>query len=330
MADAIPSTDAGAFDDGAATFATFALVVYADQAGYLATFSGIRQGARLSDTKTQYFPYPHSVANAWRWLKRHADDGREVYVCAHLLTDKRRVKANAAPIASTWCDAEAAPLPEHLPVPTMRVASSPGREHWYWALTTPVSPEIGESFNHRIAHTAIGTDAGGWDLTQLLRVPGMPNRKYADSPLTRIADLDPSRTYDPERLDRLLPPLSIQARPHQPEAITTIDAESGEPPVRLPAYLLPVWRGERPVTKLDGSGEIDRSASLWAIARALWKHNASRRTLAAALAERDLALGWDCYGSRPMEYERMAAKIAQEVGRSTDGDTLRVLVRVGR
>jgi hypothetical protein len=32
----------------------------------------------------------------------------------------------------------------------------------------------------------MGADRGGWDLTQVLRIPGTPNLKYADKPLVRL------------------------------------------------------------------------------------------------------------------------------------------------
>jgi hypothetical protein len=52
---------------------------------------------------------------------------------------------------------------------------------------------------------------------------------------------------------------------------------------------LEVWRGEKP--KAKDTGEIDRSASLMKIGRTIYDAGATRRTVAEALKERDLALG---------------------------------------
>lgn len=56
------------------------------------------------------------------------------------------------------------------------VESSPGHFHAYYRLTEAIPPERAEALNKRLAHM-IGADASGWDLSQLLRVPGTMNHK---------------------------------------------------------------------------------------------------------------------------------------------------------
>jgi hypothetical protein len=67
------------------------------------------------------------------------------------------------------------------------------------------------------------------DLTQLLRVPGTLNRKYEESPVVRIQDLEESRTYSAGDLDRTLPPLPEPA----PTNGHTHHIDPGDPPVEL-------------------------------------------------------------------------------------------------
>lgn len=69
-----------------------------------------------------------------------------------------------------------------------------------------------------------------------------------------------------------------------------------EPPVVLDADDLAVWRGAAPKRKPDGT--IDTSATLLKIGRALYDNNATRRTIVAALAERDITLGYRKYTDR--------------------------------
>ncbi len=58
--------------------------------------------------------------------------------------------------------------------------------------------------NRRLA-LVMGGDQSGWDLTQLLRPPGTHNHKYEDTPLIVLREMR-DEAYDPEDLDRLLPP----------------------------------------------------------------------------------------------------------------------------
>jgi hypothetical protein len=90
-------------------------------------------------------------------------------------------------------------------------------------------------------------------------------------------------------------------------------AAEDEPPVELAEQDLEVWRGEKP--KAKENGEVDRSASLMKIGRAIYDAGATRRTVAEALKERDLTLGWKCYTSRPdadKQYQNIANVLASE------------------
>jgi hypothetical protein len=108
-----------------------------------------------------------------------------------------------------------------MPTPTAVVESSPGREQFYWGLSCPVAPELGERLNQRLA-LVMGADRSGWDLTQLLRPPGTHNHKYADAPLVRVLELRDER-QSPDELDRLLLPLPKEepkrAGNHRPEKV---------------------------------------------------------------------------------------------------------------
>src|SRR5262249_42894212 len=92
-----------------------------------------------------------------------------------------------------------------------------------------------------------------------------------------------------------------------------------EPPVRLGDQALAAWRGEIVVSKehevvrrTDGI-DVDRSDTLFLIGKDLAHAGASRRTIVAALAERDEALDFKKYTDRPgggqAEYARIADKV---------------------
>src|SRR5215208_1838273 len=259
--------------------------------------------------RTQFFNYPAAADKAAEWALEKAQNGREVYFCAHLLTDPRRIKENATAVHTLWGDLDNAEVPEGEITPTAVVQSSPNRFHCYWRLTDSIPPQAAELLNKRLA-LEIGADPSGFDLTQLLRVPGTANYKHEGSPVVGVQRLDQSRTYSAGDLDRILPPLP---GPASKNGHTHVDEDAGDPPVELAPEALKVWRGEKP--KAKDTGEIDRSASLMKIGRVLYDAGASPRVVAEALKERDLTLSYQKYTNRrdaDEQYQVIADKLASE------------------
>jgi P4 family phage/plasmid primase-like protien len=278
--------------------------IYADERGILAI--SFKKSDSSPGFQTEYFEYPNQAQDAAKRVITLSESGHDVWHCAHLLAGRRRVKENATAVAALYVDGDGAQVPDHLPRPTAVVRSSPGREQLYWRLSIPVPPEVGENLNRRLAY-AMGADKSGWDLTQLLRPPGSRNYKYREAPVVEVTDLD-EVVHDAGDLDRLLPLLPEAAKNGHLN-----DAATDEPPVALGPEALKVWRGERFKTKDDGT--VDRSTSLVKIGRVLYDAGASGTVVAAALKERDLALGWECYTHRrdaDKQYQNIVNVLARE------------------
>jgi hypothetical protein len=155
--------------------------VYGEPRGLLGLFSGRRVGGRLGAPREIYFLWPSGSHVAAVWLADEVTRVRDVYQCAHLLTRPRRLKPFAAPLGALYVDLDHATLSHPMvPEPSLVVESSPGRLQCYWQVQEPIDPVVGEDLNRRLAY-ALDADRSGWDLTQLLRVPETPNRKYADA-----------------------------------------------------------------------------------------------------------------------------------------------------
>src|SRR5205823_123867 len=144
------------------------------------------------------------------------------------------------------------------------VASSPGRLQAYWGLTQPLPPAHAEQLNRRLSR-AIGADSSGWDLTQLLRIPGTRNWKYPDAPVVSVLARTGQR-YDPAVLAGLLPAAPARAAPTAP-APASEHGETTAPPSALSRPARAVWNGDD--VKLTPAGRVDRSASLLRLARVL-------------------------------------------------------------
>jgi len=278
--------------------------IYGDERGILAL--GYAEPAADAAFHHQYFDYPVRAEQAAERARELSEGGFNVWHCAHLLTAKQRVKENAAVITALYVDGDGVQVPPNLPQPTAVVKSSPGREQFYWRLSMPIPPEIGEGLNRRLAY-ALGADKSGWDLTQLLRPPGTKNRKYPDAPAVEVQELE-KNAHDAGDLDRLLPQLSRVSRNGH-----THDDFLAMPPVELGPEALKVWRGEKP--KAKDTGEVDRSASLMKIGRVLYDAGASPRVVAEALKERDLTLSYQKYTNRrdaDEQYQAIADKLVSK------------------
>jgi len=285
--------------------------IFGGERGLLQVFTAIRDehGNLPRETiKANTFNYPKSAHAAAAWALKKSEEGREVYFCAHLLTEARRVKENAAGIIALWGDLDGAPVPNGELKPTAVVESSPGRYHAYWRLESDIPPQMAEELNRRLARE-IGADPSGFDLTQLLRVPDTLNHKHKGTPEVRLRGVADTRSYSARALDELLP----EAEPGEPE--TEYEGrDNDEPPVTLSPEALRVWRGEAP--KLKENGEVNHSSTLMKIARVLYDAGANRQVVVEGIAERDQALGYEKYsGNRDgghKEYERIFSKLSVE------------------
>ena len=271
--------------------------IYGDGPGFLALFSGMRPApdAELATPHQAYFSWPAETAAALAWLERQAAADRELYHCAHLVRRWRRRKEDAAPLQSLYVDLDQETEQSGLLVPSIVVESSPGHTQRYYRLTQPVAPERGADLNRRLAY-AVGGDRGGWDLTQLLRIPGSINHKYGSRPVVRLV-AETSARYDPRELEAFLPKLpALAPRRTGTTRAETLPAVGSEPPIPLSRAARAIWDGED--VRYTPDGRVDRSVSLVRIARILVQAGLAPEHIAAVLAERDTSLGWEKYTQR--------------------------------
>ena len=291
---------------------------------YVCLFSGLRSPKRdwepgevnkerLKAIHEEYFQWPEEMEQAEKWLQKESQKGREVYHCAHLLTERKRKKENAAYVKTLFADGDGAVVSDSLPAPTLTVESSPNRDQYYWRLKSAISPEKAEELNQRLAY-AMGADKSGWDLTQLLRPPGTSNHKYEGKPSVETKEIL-DKAYDPNELDKILPTLPREQKARKKESKYLQDdsqsstSEIKEPPIVLDEYGMEVWVGSQ--IKLAEDGSVDRSASLLKFGGVLYDAGATRKPIIDALRERDESLGWCKYLKRKTddEYHRIVDKL---------------------
>lgn len=124
--------------------------------------------------------------------------GYNQYFCPHLLSKPIRKKEYVEITPNSWADLDSC-NPNNLLIPASVVLeSSPGRYQAFWLFDKPVDKADAEDLSRRIAyfHKEQGADTSGWDLTQLLRIPGTGNYKYTTAltvPTVRIVQAQ--KTY---------------------------------------------------------------------------------------------------------------------------------------
>ncbi len=150
--------------------------------------------------------------------------------------------------------------------PSVAISTSPGHYHAYWFLTEPADPLVWEQYAKGWSQE-IGADPAGWDITQVLRVPGTINHKYGSE--VQIVSFRPERTYPLSAFPRatIAPVLERKKRPTPEPSIRYTLLEDGMAHETLPLaarYWLTVSR-----TELEALGKIDRSAIMWGVEKAL-------------------------------------------------------------
>lgn len=117
--------------------------------------------------------YPISELHA---IVLSAPDEADVYFCPLTFYQKKRRKEYVLKSRWLYADLDEAPL-DKLPLkPTHLWRTSNGRHQALWGLADYVEPQDLEKWN-RLMTNKSKADKSGWDLTQLLRIPGTHNYK---------------------------------------------------------------------------------------------------------------------------------------------------------
>jgi len=127
-----------------------------------------------------FFKYPQELAEAEVHLREKEADGWDTYWCLQVFSEPRRVKEKVLPTTNLlWADLDPVD-PESLTAiyPSIAWKSSDDRYQAIWLLDKPHEVYAAEQLNKKLTYK-IGADKGGWDITQVLRVPGSTNYKYA-------------------------------------------------------------------------------------------------------------------------------------------------------
>lgn len=284
-------------------------------------FMSVKSSSGFRDVPMRYGPDVGAAVQ--RLLERHDREGNHVYFCPTPFRPdaKQRRKGEVARVGVLWADVDAAPVPRS-PRPSVVVESSPGRTQAFWYLRRPIRDlDAAEALNRDITY-AIDADHGGWDLTQVLRVPGTRNWKYPSGPRVRVLS-DSGRSVDPADLRSSVPRSEAAERgPTAQHAGAT--AQPGREALirarrRLPAATRALLRRKPEVGKRSevlwrlecdmAEAGLDRDEIVALVRESPWnKFRGRRDELKRLTAEVDKAL----HGLRPVRKERAASEDEEE------------------
>lgn len=136
----------------------------------------------------EFFHYPSEVPRMLHNIDQNYKTGN-AYYCPQLLATKERrpgtksarIKENVSTCTVAWADLDSCSPDLMLVEPSIIVLTSADRYQALWVFDHPVDPADAEQISKNIAyhHVPDGADSGGWDLTQMLRIPYTFNMKRA-------------------------------------------------------------------------------------------------------------------------------------------------------
>jgi len=133
-----------------------------------------------------------------RRIDRCLFDREDLYYSVAMFRERGRNYEDVLPHNWLWADLDEVHPSEATGMgfmPTIAVQSSPGRYQALWQLTKLWGPKTIEKLNRALTYT-LGADRGGWDLTQVLRLPGTRNFKYSGGPPVRMMWYEDDLVYD--------------------------------------------------------------------------------------------------------------------------------------
>lgn len=132
------------------------------------------------------------------FIDRNMD--KDLYWCLHGFSKPRRLKKYAELPKLLYADLdEVDPRKLGTLTPSIAWESSPGRYACLWVLNDFGSEDV----NRRLTYH-LKADPGGWDLTQVLRLPGTTNFKYVSTPKVKLLWQD-GNSYNLKDIEKQLP-----------------------------------------------------------------------------------------------------------------------------
>ncbi|UOL48414.1 DNA recombinase [Pseudomonas phage Almagne] len=220
------------------------------------------------------FPFGKDMKPRLRdWLRQNNPKEMDVYWCPLPFDSPQRKAKYVRPVNLLWSDIDDGDPTKCRP--SVLWESSPGRHHGLWFLDEKLHAEDAAALNKSVTYL-LGADKGGWDLSQVLRIPGTFNHKYDSKPEVKLLH------WEEKLLSHKI--IAKKAKHAIPEAVDTSERDWGDADAILKNYRLPT----KLLTLLHGEAEQGkRSEMLWYLENKLSEAGMSPEEVITVIRESD-------------------------------------------
>lgn len=225
------------------------------------------------------------------------------YFCPLVFSKNQRKKEYALSTNLLWADLDPVHPDSCRLRPSIAWESSPGRYQALWFLTKEIPAEQAAQLSRRIAY-ADGADRGGWDVTQVLRIPGTRNHKYESTPEVKLLWAK-RQAYSPSEIRAAYPKVngtSTTGTTTDQKSKDLWSASVSDSQLTLATSSLPIGLRKRLSASTSGA---DRSLELQKLARDILKFG-----LEPAIVLRMLQSStWNKFSGRSDEREQLLKQV---------------------
>jgi len=265
---------------------------YQDQNGFVCVSS--RDG---KDWQDYTFSWPEEKGSIKSWFKQKVDKGIDLYWSPMIYKAKKRRIELVKPSRVLYADLDNVDPRKLNLKPSVAWASSDKRFQCIWLLESSLDLETFNSLNKALTYN-IGADKGGWDATQVLRIPGTYNYKYSPSQKGRTLWAKWSSPYDQDVFD-LAPEKSDEGSYRPSKTLVELLSKYREVIPHKTSRLL-----QYPPTRVD---EGNRSDVLWSIESTL----VEARIPIEDIVDIIFQTSWNKYKGRRDEYKRVFTEVSK-------------------
>ena len=246
------------------------------------------------------FKYDGSIrAKVRDWMRRNDSSKVDVYFCPLPFKENQRLAKHVKPVNLLWSDVDDGD-PSKLR-PSVLWESSPGRHHALWMLNERLHAEDASLLNKSVTYH-LGADKGGWDLSQVLRIPGTFNHKYESKPEVKMVHWD-------EKL--LTPSIVAKKARHKLREVEVPQDVSADAANILKNYRL----SSRVLELLHGEAEVGRrSEVLWYLENKLSEAGMSPEEIICVVKESE----WNKFKGRHDEDSRLRTELSKVIEKQID------------
>lgn len=257
-------------------------------------------------------------------LNKYNPEKYDIYFCPLPFADNKRDKRFVKRTKLLWQDLDFADpykFAEDLK-PTIFWESSPGRYHGLWELENTKHsnslPDI-ETLNRDLAYQ-LDADKGGWDLTQVLRIPGTHNHKYPEKPLVELRK-SKKKPYSFETLRAKVKRQPVELGQQKMAQLTEGNARE----------IIAKWKSRMPrtilTTLMQKTAPVgERSETIWHLESSLYELGLSPDEIFTLIKNS----AWNKYRGRHDENERLQTELEKITSKAIQQPDLDVTIKEGK